>query len=92
MASFITVPKPAGPDGSLAFEEADYHKYLSIHALKVMQAEFQPTTWKACWEHVVVGRPAAEVAAELGITVNAVYLAKSHVLRRLRQEMAGLLD
>ena len=57
-----------------------------------MQAEFRPTTWKACWEHVVAGRAAAEVAAQLGITVNAVYLAKSHVLARLRQEMAGLLD
>ena len=56
-----------------------------------MQTEFRPTTWKACWEHVVAGRPAAEVAAELGVSVNAVYLAKSHVLSRLRQEMAGLL-
>ena len=81
-----------GPDDAIAFEEADYHKYLSIRALKLMQAEFRPTTWKACWEHVVAGRAAAEVAAQLGITVNAVYLAKSHVLARLRQEMAGLLD
>jgi RNA polymerase sigma-70 factor, ECF subfamily len=86
------LPEPAGPDGARDFEKAEYHKYLSIHALRVMQAEFRPTTWKACWEHVVVGRPAAEVAAELGVTVNAVYLAKSHVLSRLRQEMAGLLD
>jgi RNA polymerase sigma-70 factor, ECF subfamily len=54
-----------------------------------MQAEFQPATWKACWECAAVGRPAAEVAAELGMTVNAVYLATSRVLRRLRQELAG---
>ncbi len=39
-----------------------------------MEAEFQPVTWKACWECVVRGRPAAEVAAELGVTPNAVYL------------------
>jgi hypothetical protein len=32
------------------------------------------------------------VAAELGVSVNAVYLAKSHVLRRLRQVLEGLLD
>ncbi len=85
-------PEPPAPDGALVFEEAEYHKYLAIHALRVMQAEFRPATWKACWEHVVVGRPAAEVAAELGVTVNAVYLAKCHVLSRLREEMAGLLD
>jgi RNA polymerase sigma-70 factor (ECF subfamily) len=39
-----------------------------------------------------VHAPAAEVAAELGITLNAVYLAKSRVLRRLRAELHGLLD
>jgi RNA polymerase sigma-70 factor (ECF subfamily) len=57
-----------------------------------MQAEFQPVTWQACWQFVLLDRPATEVAAELGITVNAVYLAKSRVLRRLREELAGLLD
>ena len=31
------------------------------------------------------------VATEVGITVNAVYIAKSHVLRRLREEAAGLV-
>jgi RNA polymerase sigma-70 factor (ECF subfamily) len=72
--------------------EAEYQRHLSLRALQLMQAEFQPTTWKACWEHVVCEREAAEVARELGITVNAVYLSKSRVLRRLRQEFAGMLD
>ena len=36
-----------------------------------MQADFQPATWKACWEDVVEGRPAAAVAAELGLTGGA---------------------
>jgi RNA polymerase sigma-70 factor (ECF subfamily) len=57
-----------------------------------MKADFQPTTWKACWEYVVADRPPAEVAAELGISVGAVYVAKSRVLNRLRQELQGLLD
>jgi RNA polymerase sigma-70 factor (ECF subfamily) len=57
-----------------------------------MQAEFSAATWKACWECVVEGRPAAEVAAELGISENAVYLARCRVLRRLRRELDGLLD
>jgi RNA polymerase sigma-70 factor (ECF subfamily) len=41
---------------------------------------------------VVSGRPPLEVAAELGLSVNAVYLAKSRVLQRLRTELEGLLD
>jgi RNA polymerase sigma-70 factor (ECF subfamily) len=40
---------------------------------------------------VVAGRPAADVAAELGLSVDAVYAAKARVLRRLRQELSGLL-
>jgi hypothetical protein len=36
--------------------------------------------------------PAAQVAEALGMTLNAVLVAKSHVLTRLRQESAGLVD
>jgi len=82
----------ASPDETAAFEEAEYRQHLVSHALQVMQADFQPATWKACWEYVVADRPAADVARELAITVNAVYLAKARVLARLRQELQGLLD
>ena len=56
------------------------------------EPEFAPSTWQAFQRLAVDGRPAAEVAAELGTTVNAVLLAKSRVLRRLRQEARGLVD
>jgi RNA polymerase sigma-70 factor (ECF subfamily) len=82
----------AGPEEVPEFEEEEYRRHLVRRALGLMQAEFQPTTWKACWEFVVHDRPAGEVAAELGISANAVYLAKSRVLRRLREELVGLLD
>lgn len=72
--------------------ENEYRQNLVGRALELMRAEFQPNTWRACWEFVVRGRPAAEVARELGITENAVYIAKSRVIRRLRQELHGLLD
>lgn len=74
------------------FEEAEYRQYLVGRALDLMRTDFEPTTWRACWEHVVLGRPAHDVAAELGITPNAVYIARSRVLRRLREELRDLLD
>jgi RNA polymerase sigma-70 factor (ECF subfamily) len=82
----------AGPDSPEALWEAEERQHLARRALEVMQAEFEPTTWKACWEFVVEGKPAAEVARQLGISENAVYIAKCRVLRRLRQELEGLLD
>jgi RNA polymerase sigma-70 factor (ECF subfamily) len=82
----------AGPDALEAYWEQEYRQHLVGQAVEVMRSEFQPTTWKACWEVVVAERPPAEVAAELGLTVNAVYLARARVLRRLREELAGLLE
>jgi hypothetical protein len=39
----------------------------------------------------VQGQSAADVAQQLGTSVNTVYLAKSRILRRLREEFAGLV-
>jgi RNA polymerase sigma-70 factor, ECF subfamily len=72
--------------------EANYREYLVDRALRLMKSDFEATTWQACWDHVVEGRDPAQIARALGITVNAVYLAKSRVLRRLRQELDGLID
>jgi RNA polymerase sigma-70 factor (ECF subfamily) len=88
----VDLSDQAGPDLIRELQDAEYHAYVARRALTLMQAEFQPTTWKACWEQVVHGRTAAEVAAELGITEAAAHVAKSRVLRRLRQELRGLLD
>jgi RNA polymerase sigma-70 factor (ECF subfamily) len=65
---------------------------LVRRALELMRAEFQPATWKACWEFVVNGRSAAAVAAELGISENAVFIAKFRVIRRLKEELKGLFE
>ena len=84
--------EPALPDHAEAFWESEYRRELARRALQLMQTDFEPATWKACWEHVAMGRPAAEVARELGLSENAVYIARCRVLRRLRQELAGLLE
>ena len=78
------------PDDS--FSEAEHERYLVRRALEVMDAEFEPTTRQACWEFIANDRPAKEVAAQLGISVNAVYVAKARVMRRVRQELGEFLD
>jgi RNA polymerase sigma-70 factor (ECF subfamily) len=83
---------PQAPADNDPLEEREYRLYVIGRAMRLMVTEFEPATWQACWDTVMGGRPPAEVAAELGLTVNAVYLAKSRVLGRLRQELEGLLD
>ena len=72
------------------FTDQEFRQALSRRALELMKSEFEETTWKACWESSVHGRKAAEIAAELGISINAVYLAKGRVLKRLRAELDGM--
>ena len=82
----------AGPDPARMLEEAEYRQHLVKRALRIMQADFEPTTWRACWEIVVGDREAGDIAKSLGITVGAVYAAKFRVLQRLRRDLAGLWD
>ena len=74
------------------FDDREYRSHVAGRALRLIQAEFAPSTWKAFWGVVVDGRPADAVAADLGLTANAVYLARGRVLRRLRAELAGLVE
>jgi RNA polymerase sigma-70 factor (ECF subfamily) len=86
------LPEPADEcDPAEVLGREEYQRMLVGRALQLMQSEFEATTWRACLEHGVNGRPAAEVAAELGVTVNAVYLATSRVLRRLRTDLRDLM-
>jgi RNA polymerase sigma-70 factor (ECF subfamily) len=82
----------AVPDSVAEWVEEEYQHHLVRRAVQLMRAEFPDTSWRAFWEYVVAGRPPAEVAGELGVSVDVVYQAKTRILRRLRQDLAGLLD
>ena len=71
-------------------EEHDRHVTRTL--LASITLEFQPATWRAFERQVQDGLPASDVAEELGLSVNAVLIAKSRVLKRLREKAAGLVD
>jgi RNA polymerase sigma-70 factor (ECF subfamily) len=81
-----------GADTIAEFTEEEYRSHVTDRALQLMQKDFTTTTWRAFQEYVLNDRPVAEVAAELGMSVGAVYIAKTRVLGRLRTELSGLLD
>ncbi|MCY2986464.1 MAG: sigma-70 family RNA polymerase sigma factor [Planctomycetota bacterium] len=70
--------------------DAEHDRYVAHRLLARIEPLFEATTREAFRRVVTEGRPAREVAAELGISVNAVLLAKSRILRQLRLEMQGL--
>jgi RNA polymerase sigma-70 factor (ECF subfamily) len=80
------VGNDAGPG---EVDATDYREFLIRRALQIMQCDFEVRTWQACWEHVAADRPAADVAAELGVSADVVYRASYKVIHRLRTELAG---
>jgi RNA polymerase sigma-70 factor, ECF subfamily len=80
------------PNGDLARDwDRDHDKHVVEKLLALVQPTVSPTTWAAFQRFGVDGVPAGRVAEELGLSENAVILAKSRVLRRLREEAGDLL-
>ncbi len=71
---------------------ADEEGLILRRALELMRGDFEPRTFEAFWRVTVDEVSPARVAGELGLSVNAVYLARCRVLRRLREELQGLCD
>jgi RNA polymerase sigma-70 factor (ECF subfamily) len=76
---------------SLLWDE-EHDRYVLRRLLELVEPMFEPTTLAAFRRVVFDEAPAAQVADELGLSVTAVYLAKSHVLKKLREEAHGLVD
>jgi RNA polymerase sigma-70 factor (ECF subfamily) len=87
-------------DELLRLESADsdpvwvdhFHSHVLDVALERVRLEFEPATWRA-FERVWLDRMgAAKAAADLGIPIDKVYVAKSRVLKRLREEVVLLAE
>jgi RNA polymerase sigma-70 factor (ECF subfamily) len=63
----------------------EYQQHLLAWAAERVRNDFQASTWSAFWQTAVEGRSGKEVAEQLGISVAAVYLAKSRVMARLKE-------
>jgi RNA polymerase sigma-70 factor, ECF subfamily len=82
----------ATSDDFLELEEDEFRKFLVQQALQLVEGEVGPTTISAFRRTAIDDRPAAEVAAELNISENAVYLARRRVMQRLREHLDGMWD
>lgn len=80
---------PDGDDGSQAWE-LEYQRRLASIAMEQVKGEFQESTWKAFWLTAVDGMAVPEVARQTGLSAGAIYVAKSRVLARLKEEVEAL--
>ncbi len=72
--------------------EAGQQSALLHRALAMLRCEFEAPTWEAFWRATVNGHRPADTAHDLGVSVNAVYKARSRVLQRLREELGDLAE
>ena len=77
---------------STEFWEGAYQRNVIQQAAFLLQAEFEAKTWEACRRYVFDGESPAALANELDMSVWTIYSAKSRLIRRLRDELDGLLD
>lgn len=72
--------------------ESDYRRRLFEWAVEQIRADYSESTWQAFWGTSIDGKGAAEVARMLGLSVAAVYMAKSRVLARVKEVLRDADD
>jgi RNA polymerase sigma factor (sigma-70 family) len=71
--------------------DREHDRHVLQALLSQIKDDFAATTWQA-FQHVMAGEEPTSVAAALGLSVNAVYLARSRILKRLREAAQDLTD
>ncbi len=86
------VADSSSPNPQQIVDEEEYRQYVMRRVFSLIIAEFPEKTQTAFRKYVIEGQAASDVARDLGINTNTLYLIRNRVLNRLRSELAGLLD
>jgi RNA polymerase sigma-70 factor (ECF subfamily) len=80
------------PDSGIShLWDQEHDEHVVRRLLAMIEPQFAPSTWRAFCRVVLEGARPDTTAAELGVSVNAIFIAKSRVLQRLRHEARDLL-
>jgi RNA polymerase sigma-70 factor (ECF subfamily) len=86
MVAFLEA-QPAPEGEASALFDLEYRRRVFAWAADRIRGSFHDTTWQAFWRTGVAGEDVSTVAASLGLTPGAVYVARSRVMARLRLEI-----
>jgi RNA polymerase sigma-70 factor (ECF subfamily) len=78
------------PDDSADAWDVEYRRRLASLAIERVKHEFQANTWRAFQLTAVEGVAVADVGKQLGLSPGAIYVAKSRVLARLKDEVEAM--
>lgn len=76
--------------------DAEPDDWIAMHRQRTLQYAMERVrdataakTWQCFEQHVLHGRPGAEVGADVGLPANSVYVNASRVLERIREQCAA---
>jgi RNA polymerase sigma-70 factor (ECF subfamily) len=79
-------PAPA----EVAAWEGEYRRRLFEWAAERVRGQFRPATWEAFWRTTVEGQDVRAVAAALGVSAGAIYIARNRALARIKEQVRRL--
>jgi RNA polymerase sigma-70 factor (ECF subfamily) len=82
--------QPSREEDEAALWEQEYERRLFLWAAEKVRSSFEESSWQAFWQTAVEGKSGKQTAEALGLTVGAVYTAKSRVLDRITKEIQQL--
>ena len=80
------------PDAEEAEWNREYQMNLFRCAAETVQGEFRETTWQAFWRTIIQHQDIQAVAQDLGLSLGAVYIARSRITARIRQEISAIRE
>jgi RNA polymerase sigma factor (sigma-70 family) len=92
LVSAAELPEPAGVDMPDADWDEAFHARVLRVALHRIRPHFEASSWQAFERVWLEHRPAAETADALSLSIEAVYMAKSRILRRLEAEVHDIAE
>lgn len=78
---------PAADCGESRLFDLERRRQMFLWAAEEIETEFRSETWRAFWNTSVAGHSVEDVAHELKMSAGAVYVARSRVMKRLREKV-----
>lgn len=83
---------PAADCGESRLFDLERRRQTFLWAAEEIESEFRSDTWRAFWETSVTGRSVSDVARELKLSAGAIYVARSRVMKRLREKVEDIRE